>query len=350
MFSRGRVVVLDKDGDELPDDPFLKKIANPNFAQSQQDYLYQHLFFKGLGNNLTRVITSDSSKNIDKVLAYQNLIPSLIDYNEINKVDKFIYAESDKELIKERILKYELDNTTHKIPIRELLFFYDVTNDLRVESTFKSPSRITSLLPSIKNIEEAQKSKNINLNFSSKFIVSGKKQSGDDPYKEVLLESDEKSDIENKIYHKDIHAVPNGLEVHNLASDFTKLMYEDGMAGDFLRIANAYGMNKDVLNWALNGASTHENQSTALAGWIQNSIQFEADDWGGTHANYLDGYASEGKKITMRYDHLPVMQVVQQNKQNAREKQANMLKTLVDAQMPYEDALLITGLKDLING
>lgn len=60
IFSQGRISVVNNNGDELPDDPFLKLIANPNFTQSQQDFLYQHLFFKGLGNKIWETMGTKS--------------------------------------------------------------------------------------------------------------------------------------------------------------------------------------------------------------------------------------------------------------------------------------------------
>lgn len=343
MFSRGRVCVLDKDGNEIENDPFLEKMANPNFSQSQQDFLYQHLFFKGLGNNLTRVISRNKRQDIEGVISLNNLVPNLIDYNEVNDVKKFTFAKSDINDIKGKHILYRLDGKDVEIPLNELAFFYDVSNGLKADSRFKSPSRIEALMGSIKNIEEAQKAKNINLNFSAKYIASGKSVSSADVFSDTILGHAEKQEIETRLYHKDIHAIANGLEVHNLANDFRKLMYDDSMAADMLRISNAYGMSKDVLNWALNGASTHENQKTAVVDWIQNSIQFEGDDWSNTYNNYF-GYQEKGKKIVMKYDHLPMMQILEEKRMESIKSKIEIAEGLVRLGKTQQEALKEVGL------
>ena len=177
IFSQGRICVLDKEGNEIEDDPFLKLISNPNFTQSQQDFLYQHLFFKGLGNNITRVIANNDSPNdINQVVSLENLVPNCIDYNNINKVNKFVFAKSDVDAVKEQHINYNLNTKKVPIPINQLMFFYDVSNGLEADKRFKSPSRLRSLHPAIKNIDQAQKTKNINLKFSAKRIVSEKQK------------------------------------------------------------------------------------------------------------------------------------------------------------------------------
>lgn len=343
MTSRGRICVEDLDGNELENDEFLDKIKNPNFSQSQDDFLYQHSFFKGTGNNITRVIHRGKSKTVDSVISFENLIPDQIHYNEVNKVNKFVFTNGDIKDTKSQHIKYRLDDKDIPIPLDELLFFYDISNGLTSDSRFKSPSRIESLMPALKNIEEAQKAKNINLNFSSKYIASGKSIQNKNDFNQTILGSKEKEEIENILYSKDIHAIANGLEVHNLSNDFTKLLYDDSIAASMLKVSNAYGMSKDVINYALNGASTHENQKTAIVDWIQNSIQFEANDWANTYNDYFK-YPEQGKKIVVKYDHLPVMQILEEKRMAAMKMKIEIAQGLTELGVSQKDALKQVGL------
>lgn len=346
MFSRGKVCVYDLEGNEIPNDPFLVKIANPNFAQSQQDFLYQHLFFKSLGNNITKVTTPKNRENdITSVKSLDNLVPDCIDYNGINKTNKFIFSRSDIDEYADREIKYTLDNKTYSIPIKQLAFFYDVSNGLEEDSVFISPSRLDALQKPLKNVQQAQKTKNINLKFSAKHIISrkDKKQTGDGTYSGILIDNKERTDVEEKVYRKNVFASGEGFEVHSLASDFRKLMLDDSCNSDLLKISGAYGMTKDVISWALNGASTYDNRQTAVVDWIQNSIQFEGDDWSNTWTTKFN-YLEQGKKIVMKWDHLPIMQIIEETRMKTIQLQLEIAESLVGLGYTNEDALEKVGI------
>ena len=346
MFSRGRVCVVDRDNNEIEGHPFTKLIANPNFSQSQQDFLYQHLFFKATGNNVTRIINKRKSTDLEGVIALKNLVPSQINYKDINKVDKFIFSASDIKAFKEETIIYTISGKEYSIPLNELVFFYDITNGLQDGRVMTSPSRISALEPSLANIYEAQKGKNINLKLSSKHIISGKQSAGGDPFKETILEAAEKTQIEDRLFQKDTHAVGSQLDVHSLAGDFRKLMLDDSLAADMLRVSNAFGMSKDVLNWAMNGASTFENQKTAIVDWIQNSIQFEGDDWANTWTTHFS-LEDAGEKVVMKYDHLPVMQILKEKQMQALKTRAEIAELIIKVGGTKDEAFEISGLNDI---
>ncbi len=346
MFSRARIFVEDLKGKRIDNDPFLTKIAKPNFSQSQQDFLYSHEFFKGTGNNITRVI-ANKPNDIEAVFSLENLIPSQINYNNINKMKSFVFAPSDIEDVKQRSILYKIGDEDYPVPLNELVFFYDVTNGLTANSRFKSPSRIDALVPALANIHEAQKSKNINLRMSAKHIVSSGLTSGGDMLDG--LQSGEKQDIENGFMHKDIMATESNLKVNSLANDFRKLMFDESANADLLKIANAYGISKDVLNWALDGAITYENQEAAVIKWIQNSIMFEGEDFAGTWESYFN-YREQGKRIKLDYSHLPVMQVLKEKEVDSIKTRTEVAKALVELGMTNEAAMESMGLNNLKNG
>lgn len=342
MFSRGRVCVVDiKTGEELDDDPFLTAIGRPNFSQSQQDFLYSHEFFKGTGNNITRVIAGRPN-DIGSVYSFENLIPSQVNYDGANKFDDFVFAKSDIDSVKERKIKYKMNEKEHYIPLSELAFFYDITNGLTPKTRFKSPSRIDTLKEPLQNIREAQKSKNINLRLSAKHIIS----SGitGESMKDGL-QPNEKEDIERRFMSKDIHASESNLKVNSLANNMGKLLFDESCASDLTKIATAYGINRDVLSWHLSGQTTYDNKENGLVDWIQNSIEFEGEDWAGTWNSYFN-YPEQGKKIKMKYDHLPVMQVLKDKHAESIKKKAETAEILIRLGKTTEEALMMVGLNN----
>mgnify|MGYP000318388604 CR=1 FL=1 len=347
MFSRGRVYLADEKGKEIDKDPILDLFKNPNFAQSQQDFLYSHLWNKSLGNNVSRVIPNRSGLNVNvreiaKVSSIENLIPSLIDYKEVNKVKEFIISETQKKALLDKKLKYTLSGSEHEIPLNQLAFFYDVTNNMTDESYFKSPSRVKALIPSLLNIQEAQSAKNVNLKHSKKWLLTNK---GGDTYGKTDLKTEEKKEIEERFLHKDVMATNADVKAESLAPDLRKLMLDDAVASDAMKVFSAYGINKDVINWWMNGQSTHANKEFGIVDWIQNSIQFEADDWGNTWTSFF-GYDEQGKKLKIDYNGLPIMQSLELKRIETLKERASIVQTLVKAGAKYEDALKISGLEE----
>ena len=352
MMSRGRVSVLDlKTEKEIEDDPFLLKIANPNPFQSQQDFIRQHEWFKSLGTNVVRIIKirdNGNANDIQNVRYLNNLIPSCIDWKEVNKIDKMIMSDRDFKNLQDRQIEYTVDDKKYPIKISDLEFFYDISNGMVNNSAFKSASRIDALLPSLYNISQAQESKNINLQFSSKFIATNK---GKESSMNLAtpLDVDQKREIENAISSNGIMATSADIDIKSLANDFRRLMYDDSVAADSMKVFSAFGINRDALNWWMTGDSTYDNKDAGMIDWIQNGIQYGADDWGNTWTNAF-GYQEQGKKIRMTFDHLPIMKKVELDRIEFIKTKAEILKMLVDSGTSYESAASIIGFDELKKG
>jgi hypothetical protein len=89
-------------------------------------------------------------------------------------------------------------------------------------------------IPVIESIDVNLKAKKKATSFSDKYIVTNK-----DAYQGVSkpLRPEDKSDIENKMRFKDIMATSANVEVNNLAPDFRKLMLDDALSHDVLKLA-----------------------------------------------------------------------------------------------------------------
>ncbi len=345
VFSRGILKVLDKDGKEIENDPAIKLFAKPNYCESQTDFLKKHLWFKGLGTNMTKATPNTLKGNvhdITKVASLEHLIPSLVEMKEVNKRKNFIVSRSQAKSIEERLVRYTISGQDHDIPVGELAFFYDIACDMTDEAMFKSPSRMDSLSAEIENIEEAQRAKNKNLVFAAKWMATNK---GTELNTRTNLKEEERQEIESSIFSKAMNATNADVSVTNLSGDFRKLMLDDNIASDAMRIFGAYGISKDILNWWMNGQTTFDNAEKGEVRFIQNSIQMEADDFGNTWTNFFN-YGDEGKKIILDYSHLPSMQTLRTERMEGIAKQSEIFQRLIQSQMPYADALRISGLDE----
>lgn len=151
------------------------------------------------------------------------------------------------------------------------------------------------------------------------------------------MEEGDKRDIENNLFKKDIIATNHSIKSYSLSNDFSKLLLDETFAGDAMKVAAAYGVNRDVLNYYVAGASTYENQIQSVIKWIQGDIQFEADVFSTGLSSYF-GYYNAGKEIIMTYDHLPVMQEVEKTRMEKMKLKVEVYKGLIDAGFTPDEA------------
>ena len=165
----------------------------------------------------------------------------------------------------------------------------------------KSPSRLTSLMPVIHNINEASKSKNVNLKMSQKYLVSS---AGDG--NNAHIQTSDRTDIERKIGAKSVMITNMKVDAKHLVSDLKRLYLDESNNEDAMKVLLAFGMNKEILNYFADGGATYENQEKAMINYIQNDVQASADD----RMNSLSsqwGLIDAGEKLVASYDHLPIM-------------------------------------------
>jgi hypothetical protein len=76
-----KITHLDKSGKPIENSDVLKLLRQPNYFQSQEDFLFQQMWFlSAVGTNLTYQVKALSSAS-----AIYNLLPSEIDLNKKHK-------------------------------------------------------------------------------------------------------------------------------------------------------------------------------------------------------------------------------------------------------------------------
>ena len=299
IYSQMKIQHFDKNGKEIIDSPYLKLFKQPNYFQSQEDFLFcQMWFLSATGNDYCYEIKSGNDTS-----ALYNLIPSEIDFKDANKIKKFLVKKSDIKAYEEQKIVYTLDGETHNIEIKNIIPFYDLANGMSKNSFMHSRSRVEGIDPVLQNIQENIKSKNINLKFSQKYIISSASDGN-----EVQLQEGDRTDITRKIGAKSVIITNQKILATHLVSDFKKLFLDEQLSADALFCLNAFDMNKDVLNYFKDG-STYENQEKAMLNYIQNSIQVDANNTMNSFASHW-GLIDIGDYFTASYDHLPIMQII----------------------------------------
>lgn len=339
MFSRGRFVVTDLEDNPIEDDPLTLLINNPNPQQAKQEFLYNHLLYKSLGNNYI-CVKGTNVKDINTVVALFNLNQDDINFNNTKNQNQFIFSPLDVQRFEDLTIEYQSYSKSQTIRVGDMVIFNDLPNSIRNnQSLIRGSSRVDALIPALSNIQVNQRSKNVNLKFAGTFIISN--QANIDGVN-TPIDPEEKRKIENLLSGKNVIATKQNIKNLSMANDLQKLLLDENFAGDVLKVGQAYAMNRDVLNYFASG-STFENLKEAVVQWIQNDIQFEGQLFSSALENYF-GYPAMGRKIKMTYDHLPMMQIVEKQRAEKINLKADALTKLINAGVELTVALDLVGL------
>lgn len=304
IFCQMKISHLDSSGNEIKNSEVLKLLQNPNYFQTQEDFLFQLMWFQSaVGTNIT--YCKKAFKNSLPKAMY-NLIPSEINLNNTQKIKHFFWEKSDIKDFENQKIIYKLDGQEHSFLISDLIPFYDLANGLKKNSFMQSPSRVKSISKTLENIEQNMYSKNMNLQFSQKYLATA---SGNMGGVTPQMQPEDRTAIERILLKKSIHITKNQVDVKHLVSDFKKLFLDEMFSNDALTCLLAFEMNRDMLNYFSNGASTHENQQQGLLSYLQNSVQVDANAYVNSISQSF-GLFEIGHKLVASYDHLPIMQTV----------------------------------------
>ena len=321
IYSQMKIMHVNSKGEEIENSEYIKLLKKPNYFQSQEDFFFQEMFFKSAtGTALTYQVDA-----LKQPKALYNLIPNCINYNETEKIKKFITTDIDFKALGKKEIIYKLDGETWDLPLEKLIPSYDLANGLVENSFMRSPSRLQALSRTIENIDEALKAKNVNLKMSQKYLVSSKS------VEPAFIKDEDRTDITKKIGMQSVMISNLSMEAKHLVSDMKKLFLDEQMNNDALTCVIAFGMNRDVINYFSNGASTYDNSEKGMQNYIQNGIQPDADDRMSS-LSLQWGLIDKGEKLVATYDHLPVMQSIINDKINTLKTFEETLKIGIENQ------------------
>lgn len=321
MYSQMQISHIDANGKEVKNSEVLKLLKQPNYFQSQEDFLFQQMWFLSVAGNNYIYQIKPYKKELSKNL--YNLIPSEIDYNSINKLDKFLLTKSEIEAFSEKKIKYTLDGKVYDIKISEIIPLYDLANGLTTDSWLVAPSRVKAIEKLLQNIDQNLKSKHKNLQFSAKYVGVNKSTG-----MEAQIQTADRTAIENVLNSKDVLTTNASVEYKHLVSDMKKLFLDEQFADDANKCLLAFEMNKNVLNYFAKD-STFENQNQGVINWIQNSIQGSADNtMNSLSASF--GLLEKNEKLVASFNHLPIMQSLINDKIKSFTEFQNALKVSLE--------------------
>ena len=333
IYSQMKITHLDKSGKPIENSDILKLFKQPNYFQTQEDFLFQQMWFmSAIGTNLTLKVNS-----LDITKSIYNLLPSETDMQKAHIVKTLISTDKELKDYGKRKIKYTLDGQSHFFELKNIIPTYDLVNGLECNSLISSPSRLKGLSKTIQNIEENLLSKNVNLKMSQKYLIASQ---GDG--NEAQIQDEDRQSIFNKISKNQVLITNANVKAQHLVSDMKRLFLDEQFSHDALTCLLAFDMSKDVLNYFNNGSSTYENKEKAMLDYIQNSIQTDANNTMNSFASSFGLYES-GESLVASYNHLPVMQLVMKAKvETLKLYQETLIYESIDEQKRLSDEFKLT--------
>lgn len=310
LFSLGKI-----------NDDFLKtQRTKPNYKQNWTQFMWDYMFYNQLG---TAYLWTPNNK-LSESNPIQWLNPALIEYNQnfLKRLNKVILSSLSNKAIREEKITYD----GIQIPLKEITPIYDLTNSIS-DNHLKGISRLDALYKIISNSENALDAKNINLEFSRKFLVSSKSES----LESVNMTDEEKRSIENTTRSdKTIHAIKKPIDIKRFVDDIARLKLDECFYNDYFMIGSMYNIPRDVLEANLKG-STYENQEKSVNRHVEYVLNPKGKALTDTFEEIF-GY----KDLVMSWDHLSFKQVFEKERQEviglklANEKLARELNIKIE--------------------
>ena len=332
LFSMGRVCVKDENGEEIANDPFIDLLKSPNpLTLTESQFLWDFMFWNMLGTSYTYVRSSDVGVN--NMMYF--LDPSKIIWpQEFQKMsDKMIFTPGELKALKKKNITYRYsDGTTMQFPYERMILSFDLTNG--IGNFFKGPSRLDALYKIISNSEHVLDSENVNIRYTSKFMVGSEHQTG--ATTKLGLSEDEKTDIVNKIdsSDKNVYPVKAKVNIQRFVDDLAALQLPQEYLHQYFLIGNMYGIPRDVLE--AYQSATYENQEKARAAHVNYTLEPKGNQFMDAFEVFF-GYRQQKKNIVITWDHLPFVQVFENDRVAVKKGTVEVLNSLLQLGVPLDE-------------
>lgn len=331
LFSLGKVKVLSKEGVEVPGDPFLSLIKDPNYPQSGRQFLWDLMFNYMVGN--VYCYCDNNIANDSNILQFleSRKIEWPTDFDK--QKDKIILSEKTFKNVQDTIIKYRYeDGSTTDIKLSKIEILTDLSNGQG--NWYKGPSRIDALYKILSNADQSLDSTNINIRMSGKFLVAGQADPKD--VSKLPMSETEKQSIEQKVNgNKKVHAVKSLVDIKRFVENAKQLGLDEAYRTAYFLIGSMYNIPRDVLEAYLQG-STYDNQEKSTAKHVSYTLQPKGDEFFNALAVRF-GYDNAGKTITITWEHLPFMQVFEKDRADVNKKNMETMTGLLKLGIPLEE-------------
>jgi hypothetical protein len=350
--SNGTLKIVNKSGKEIQSHKYNSLLKNPNWFQSQKEFIMQTtLFHEIYGNEYVYSLFPLGFDPTDRTKALFTLPPNLVECEYQETAPFFTFSEKPKGV------KYILDNDGRKTELDSRSITH--LNDNRVsikkindKYLLKGESKMLALKVAINNIRMAYESRGVIIRYrGAQGIVSpdGKDVSGP-----IMLSQDDKDAVQTAyrgygtmLDQSQVIITSRPTKFQSMTvNDPRKLGLFDECEEDFYKMLDSYGMPPDL--FSSSKGTTFTNKNEARKDIYENTIMPEANEWcQGLNAQLM---ADESAKIIPDFSHMPIFQEDLKVKSEAIAKKVEYLSALLqDKQITneeYREELFKIGIGD----
>lgn len=239
---------------------YLYELADkPNPFQTWTELIWQYFFYANAENvylyNQNKVIYLLKRENID------------ISSDQLKKYQKLYFSESNKKSTLRGEFKYKNeDGTTTPLKL-ENLYIIDVMSGISGD-WFNGSSVIHSLKGIVDNSNQSIESKNRNLFYTTKILVSGSQTDAQRLSGGVMSPNEQKSVSDTLLSSKPIHAVKDNLDVKQLVSNLKALGLDDSFNADFAKLTRMFNIPSDLIDLIIKGGVFNEGKEKSLGLYV----------------------------------------------------------------------------------
>lgn len=338
-LSKFKFYLEENNGDKNFDNDLTRLINQPNFYQTKEDFLRQYIWFSDVYGWVYQKPFASYGFNSDSIY---NLNPSKIDFSTYNK-KWMIWKSKDKTDAKNISFTYDDNGNKDTLKISDVIPFYSIANGLEDNnhSQLTSPSILDSVLKQMTNVDMLADAENTLLQTNGREAIFKKDLSKPGQITSGLpIEKKDKDNILYKLANKynltkgSRTIVPDfPLEHLDMSMDVRKLNQTESYKNNIGLIVRAFGLSNELYNYLTTGA-TFENQEKAEVRFLQNTIQPIADNI----AKSWQSYFKEEKPFKATCEHLPTMQIIEEQKADRVLKVSTALRNLTNSGLSIEQA------------
>ena len=340
LFSQAEFKVRDKSTrKEVKDHWLINLLRKPNLYQTQNDFLESLQFImiaqgKAVGY-LKRLPGFTKNEDLDSIYILDS---DLIKYPD-NYKSKMLSKQASSALEDINII-YDQDGENLTIPMRDLIFFYDLPNMFN-KNFFEVRSRLDGLKQTLINTNDSLIAKNIILKTNGKEIISGSGNThlplvgGDKENAESLLQNN----YGLGWFRKRGIVTKAGVTYQSLHIALRDLGLDESVKVDGNLIYTALHIPKDIISLEAK-KTTYNNFKESMVSYIQNEMQSSINAFADVLGGLLDDSSIE---IVGSYEHLPIMQFILIERYEGISKKAKALNDLLITGIPKEKALELCG-------
>ena len=271
VFSTLKIVRKDENEDDLT-----RLLKNPNPFQTQRQFLWMYRFWIMFGSAYLKSESNNIASSNAKLFWLE---PQKLTWDDklLDKLDKLMISKKSKnDLMRETIEYTYRDGSKSFIPLADISAFHDLANGMG--NWLKGNSRIDPLYKIILNSESGLDSKNINLEFSRKYLVAGQYDISKNLNSPAGMQNVEKEDIVRKLRsNQAVHPIKAQVDIKRFVDNLANLKLDESFNEDLKKIGSMYNIPSDVLE-AIKGTSTYENMEKSTARHIEYSEMPKAMD------------------------------------------------------------------------